>query len=70
VKSRLKALIVEFHATTNQDDFTLGRLVQAATYYRFEGRLGPGLEAEGPGLPFRSRSYRDPLFMMRVGVEF
>lgn len=70
VRSRLKALIVEFHATTNQDDFTLGRLVQEATYYRFEGRFGPGLEAEGPGLPFRSRSYRDPLFMARVGVEF
>ncbi len=70
VRSRLKALIVEFHATTNQDDFTLGRLVPEATYYRFEGLFGPGLEAEGPGLPFRARSYRDPLYMVRVGVEF
>lgn len=70
LRSRLKALIVEFHATTNRDDFTLGRLVQEATYWHLDGSFGPGLEAEGPGVPFRARTYKDPLFMTRVGVEF
>jgi hypothetical protein len=70
IQSRLKALILEFHATTNRDDFTLGRLVPEATYLPFTGRFGPGLEADGPGLPFKARSYRDPFFLMRAGVEF
>jgi len=70
VKTRLKALILEFHVTNNQDDFTLGRLVQEATYMHLDGLFGPGLEAEGLGVPFRSRSYKDPSYLMRVGVEF
>jgi len=70
IKTRLKELIVEFHVTNNQDDFTLGRLVPESVYLPFADRFGPGLEAEGSGTGFRGRSYREPRYLVRVGVEF
>lgn len=69
-KARLRILFIEFHATNNQNDYTLGRPTQAALGVPFTGRFGPGNEADGPGSSLRSSSYEDIAFLLRTGVEF
>ncbi len=70
IRARLRVLFFEFHATNNQDDYTLDRLSPASTFVPFTGNFGPGREADGPGVGLRGFSYQNPGFMIRAGVEF
>jgi hypothetical protein len=70
IRARLRVLFFEFHATNNQDDYTLNRLSPASTFVPFTGNFGPGREADGPGSGLRGFSYQNPGFMIRTGVEF
>jgi hypothetical protein len=70
LRMRLKVLFLEFHATNNQDDFTLDRLVPSAIGVPFNGGFGPGNETNGPGTGLRSASYKQAAFLVRTGVEF
>ena len=70
LRMRLKVLFLEIHATNNQNDFTLDRLVPAAVGLPFNGPFGPGNETNGPGTPLRSYGYNQIAFLIRTGVEF
>ena len=70
LRMRLKVLFIEIHATNNQNDFTLDRLVPAAVGLPFNGGFGPGNETNGPGTGLRSASYNQIAFLARTGVEF
>ena len=53
LRMRLKVLFLEFHATNNQNDFTLDRLAPSAVGIPFNGGFGPGQRdptVPGPGL--------------------
>jgi hypothetical protein len=70
LKTRIKGLFLEFHATNNQNDFTLDRLVPSAIGVPFNGGFGPGNETDGPGTGLRSNAYNRIAFLVRTGVEF
>jgi hypothetical protein len=70
VKVRVGAAFVEAHVTTNQDDFTFGRLTPRSLWLPPGAGFGPGRETEDSGLPLRAASDEKPACLVRVGVVF
>jgi len=70
VKGRLGILQWEAQATTNRDDFTLGRVAGSALGGALSGALGPGREGGDALLRFKGGADKNPGFMGRVGVAF
>jgi hypothetical protein len=70
VKGRLGLLVWEFQATTNRDDFTLGRADGRILGVGIPENLGPGRQSGDAGVPFKTATAKVPAYLMRVGVPF
>jgi hypothetical protein len=70
IKTRFKILLIEFHMTNSQGDFTLARPAPGSIAVPFTGTFGPGNETNGSGIPLRAFSYNSLAYLIQVGVEF
>jgi hypothetical protein len=70
VKGRLGLMVWEMQATTNRDDYTLGRVTPGSMGSLLPDVVGPGRQGGDASLPMKATTYKTPNFMVRLGVPF